>query len=164
VPVHEVFRGETAWKGTVEVFDLSGHRKAKRCYAWQYEDGTETKTVAVLEIPPVDSPESAVKVAIAAKARSSRQDSANRLAHEESNCSPQEIPKRADKSQVERIRKEIHERGECIIKRAELPTLWIRELSADSELNAIWALSVAEHWSFTISPNGDVRFASLVSN
>ena len=72
VPVHEVFRGETAWKGIVEVFDLLGHEKAKRCYAWQYEDGTETKTVAVLEIPPVDSPESAVKVAIAAKARSSR--------------------------------------------------------------------------------------------
>src|SRR6266446_3103191 len=71
-------------------------------------------------------------------------DSANRLAYEESNCSPQEIPKRADKSQVERIRKEIHEHGECIIKRAEVPTLWIRELSADSELNAIWALSVAD--------------------
>jgi hypothetical protein len=89
---------------------------------------------------------------------------ANRLAYEESNCSPQEIPKRADKSQVERIRKEIHERGECIIKRGELHTLWIRELNTASELDAIWALSAAEHWSFTLSPNGDVRFASLISN
>lgn len=69
VPVHEVFQGQTAWQGTVEVFDLFGHAKAKRAYAWQYEDGKETKTVAVLEIPPVDSPESAVKIAIAAKAR-----------------------------------------------------------------------------------------------
>ena len=69
VPVHEVFRGETAWRGTVEVFDLIGHAKAKRAYAWSYQDGGETKSTAVLEIPPVDSPESAVKVAIAAKAR-----------------------------------------------------------------------------------------------
>jgi hypothetical protein len=69
VPVHEVFRGQTAWKGTVEVFDLIGHDKAKRAYAWQYQEGDQTKTVSVLEIPPVNSPESAVKVAIAAKAK-----------------------------------------------------------------------------------------------
>jgi hypothetical protein len=70
VPVHEVFEGQTAWQGTVEVFDLIGHVKAKRAYAWQYQDGPdEIKTVAVLEIPPVDSPESAVKVAIAAQAK-----------------------------------------------------------------------------------------------
>lgn len=70
VPVHEVFQGQTAWRGTVEVFDLIGHSKAKRAYAWQYqEDAKEIKTVAVLEIPPVDSPQTAVKVAIAAKAR-----------------------------------------------------------------------------------------------
>src|SRR5256885_1194913 len=34
VPVHEVFRGETVWQGDVEVFNLIGHSKAKRCYAW----------------------------------------------------------------------------------------------------------------------------------
>jgi len=56
--------------GWVEVFDLIGHAKAKRAYAWQYQDGPdEIKTVAVLEIPPVVSPQSAVKVAIAAKTR-----------------------------------------------------------------------------------------------
>jgi hypothetical protein len=71
VSVHEVFRGQTAWRGNVEVFDLLGHERAKRAYACQYEDGNETKSVAVLEIPPVDSPQSAVQVAIAAKARSS---------------------------------------------------------------------------------------------
>jgi hypothetical protein len=63
------FQGRTAWQGAVEVFDLLCHQKAKRAYAWQYEDGEETKSVAVLEIPPVDSPQSAVKIAIAAKAK-----------------------------------------------------------------------------------------------
>ena len=48
--------------------------------------------------------------------------------------------------------------------RAELHRLWIRELHADNELNAIWALSMAERWSFTIFPHGDVRFAALNSN
>ena len=28
MPVHEVFRGQTVWKGEVEVFDLKGHTKA----------------------------------------------------------------------------------------------------------------------------------------
>ena len=46
-----------------------GHPKAKRAYAWTYRKGDQNKTIAVLEIPPVDSPESAVKVAIASKAR-----------------------------------------------------------------------------------------------
>ena len=36
VPVHEVFKGQTLWNGNVEVFDLSGHPKAKRCYGWTY--------------------------------------------------------------------------------------------------------------------------------
>jgi hypothetical protein len=67
--VCEEFDGQIAWQGTVEVFDLVGHPKAKRAYAWTYRDGDQNKTVAVLEIPPVDSPETAVKVAIAAKAR-----------------------------------------------------------------------------------------------
>jgi hypothetical protein len=68
-PVYESFGGLTAWQGTVEIFDLIGHPKAKRAYVWQYEEGKETKTIAVLEIPPVSSPETAVKVAIAAKSR-----------------------------------------------------------------------------------------------
>ena len=69
VPVKEVFDGETAWEGTVEVFDLVGHPKASRAYAWSYRDGEETKSIVVLQIAPVDSPQSAVKVAIASKAR-----------------------------------------------------------------------------------------------
>ena len=67
VPVHEVFRGQTVWQGNVEVFDLHGHPKAKRCYAWSHLDGPNderTRFVAVLEIPPVVSAETAVRVQI----------------------------------------------------------------------------------------------------
>lgn len=69
VPVKEVFQDKTAWEGEVEVFDLTGHAKAKRCYVWGYPSEKEPdrlEVVAVLEIPPVVSPETAVKVAIAA--------------------------------------------------------------------------------------------------
>lgn len=68
-PVHEVFGGQTVWDGVVEVFDLTGHPKAKRCYAWSYQDGKETRYVAVLELPPVESAQTAVRVAIASKAQ-----------------------------------------------------------------------------------------------
>jgi hypothetical protein len=67
VPVHEVFQGKTVWQGDVEVFDLRGHPKAKRAYAWSHLDGDKderTRFVAVLEIPPVVSAETAVRVQI----------------------------------------------------------------------------------------------------
>ena len=67
--VIELFRSEVAWDGVVETFDLTGHPKAKRCHAWSYEENGEIQFVTVLEIPPVDSPETAVKIAIAAKAK-----------------------------------------------------------------------------------------------
>ena len=70
VPVHDVFQGKTVWQGVVEVFDLTGHPKAKRGYAWSYKgDGgsTDEQFVAVLEIPPVDSPQTAVKVYVASE-------------------------------------------------------------------------------------------------
>jgi hypothetical protein len=70
VPVKEVFEGQTAWEGTVEVFDLVAHPQAKRAYAWSYRDGDQNKTIAVLGIPPVDSPQTAVKASIAAQAKS----------------------------------------------------------------------------------------------
>ncbi|MGA3169476.1 MAG: hypothetical protein ABSE62_00530 [Chthoniobacteraceae bacterium] len=69
VPVREVFRKLVAWEGVVEIYDITGHPKAKRCYAWSYEEDGKTKTIAVLEIPPVDSAQMAVKVAIAAAAK-----------------------------------------------------------------------------------------------
>ena len=68
-PVIDLFRGEVAWDGVVSTFDIQGHPKAKRCYAWSFLQDGEPQYTTVLEIPPVDSPESAVKVAIASKAR-----------------------------------------------------------------------------------------------
>jgi len=67
VPVHEKFQGETAWQGEVEVFDLTGHPKAKRCYGWSY--GEPEQFITILELPPVDSPESAVKVGVSYQVR-----------------------------------------------------------------------------------------------
>ena len=69
VPVTEMIRGKIAWQGDVAVFDLIKHPKAHHCYAWSYDENGTTCIKAVLALPPVDSAETAVKVAIAAKAR-----------------------------------------------------------------------------------------------
>ncbi len=72
VPVEEVFRGKSIWKGNVEVFTLTNHPKAKRAYGWSHPDGkddSDERFVTVLEIPPVVSPETAVKMAIVAQAK-----------------------------------------------------------------------------------------------
>jgi hypothetical protein len=69
VLVREVFQGKTLWNGDVEVFDLNGHPKAKRAYGWSHPEGEGNqgeRFVAVLEIPPVTSPEVAVKISIVA--------------------------------------------------------------------------------------------------
>jgi len=72
VPVKEVFKGKTVWEGDVEVFDLTGHPKAKRAYAWGYPNGKGgLEVVAVLEIPPVESPVTAVRAAIVASQKKS---------------------------------------------------------------------------------------------
>ena len=67
MPVHEVFQGKTLWQGDVEVFDLAGHPKAKRAYGWSHPEGQDNKGerfVAVRKIPPVESAQTAVKMAI----------------------------------------------------------------------------------------------------
>lgn len=75
VPVHEVFRGKTVWRGVVEVFDLTAHPKAKRCYAWSHREGPYDqgeRFVAVLGVPPVDSAQNAVKAAIVQQTRTEK--------------------------------------------------------------------------------------------
>ena len=72
VPVHEVFRGQTVWQGHVEVFDLNGHPKAKRAYAWSHREGPNDqgeRFVTVLEIPPVESAKTAVQASIMADSK-----------------------------------------------------------------------------------------------
>jgi hypothetical protein len=70
VSVKEVFQGQTVWEGAVEVFNLRGHPKARRAYAWSHAtDDKGKRFVAVLELPPVDSAQSAVKAAIVDEAK-----------------------------------------------------------------------------------------------
>jgi len=70
VPVHEIFHGKTLWQGDVEVFDLTGHPKAKRCYGWTH--GEPEEFITILELPPVDSAQSAVKVGISYQIKKAR--------------------------------------------------------------------------------------------
>ena len=66
MPVKEVFRDKTVWEGIVEVFELRGHAKANRVYAWSHDtdDPERKRHVAVLHIHPVTSPVMAVRAAI----------------------------------------------------------------------------------------------------
>ncbi len=69
VPVIERFQGKTVWEGDVEVFDLTGHPKASKGYAWAYDKAKGSEIVAVLELPPVISPRTAVQASIVGKMR-----------------------------------------------------------------------------------------------
>jgi hypothetical protein len=69
VPVIERFQGKTVWEGEVEVFDLIGHPKASKGYAWAYDKAKGSEIVAVLELPPVISPKTAVQASIVGKMR-----------------------------------------------------------------------------------------------
>lgn len=67
VPVKETWEGQTVWEGEVEVFDLPDLTEADRIYAWAYETGNvdqPKRTVTVLHVPPVTSPEKAVRASI----------------------------------------------------------------------------------------------------
>jgi len=66
VAVVEKFGEKTVWSGVVSIFSLEGHPQADKCYAWSspIEGSTKRRYYAVLHIPPVDSPEKAVRAAI----------------------------------------------------------------------------------------------------
>jgi hypothetical protein len=66
VPVLETFQGKTVWDGVVQVFAITGHEQASRCYAWSSPvEGSENQRVfAVLHQPPIESPLDAVRAAI----------------------------------------------------------------------------------------------------
>lgn len=79
VPVKETFRGQTVWEGIVEVFDLRGHPKAKRVYAWAHDtDDTQKprRHVTVLHIAPVLSAAMAVRAAIREEFRNANPEEA----------------------------------------------------------------------------------------
>lgn len=68
VPVVETFRGETVWKGIVEVFTVT-QPPPKLAYAWPIEGQTEREFVTVLGDAPVDSPIAAVRAWLASEAK-----------------------------------------------------------------------------------------------
>jgi len=73
VPVKEVFQGKTVWEGIVEVFELVGHPKAPRAYAWAHDTDNPKKPrrhVTVLHIHPITSAREAVRAAIVQESRS----------------------------------------------------------------------------------------------
>ncbi len=70
VPVIETFKGKTVWDGVVQVFELRGHSKASKCYAWSHETDDKwdrrkinRRFVVVLHQGKIDSPQAAVKAA-----------------------------------------------------------------------------------------------------
>ena len=72
VPVKETFQGKTVWEGIVEVFDLHGHPKAARVYAWAHETDNPQKPVrhvTVLHLHPIKSAQDAVRAVILQEAR-----------------------------------------------------------------------------------------------
>ena len=67
VPVKKVFQGQTVWEGEVEVFDLPDSQDANRIYAWAHDTDNvdqRRRTVTVLHVAPVLSPELAVRASI----------------------------------------------------------------------------------------------------
>ena len=73
MPVKATFQGKTIWEGIVEVFEIRGHPKAPRVYAWSHETDdpkNPRRHVTVLHIAPILSAEAAVKAAIVQEFRS----------------------------------------------------------------------------------------------
>jgi hypothetical protein len=73
VAVIEKFGDKTVWQGIVHVFEIEGNEKADKCYAWSspIEGSKKRRYYAVLHIPPVDSPEKAVRASIVQNHRKS---------------------------------------------------------------------------------------------
>ncbi len=68
MPVRETFEGQVVWEGVVQIFELEG-ATATTGYAWDHalDDTEEHRVVAVLHQGPVDSPQAAVRAAIASE-------------------------------------------------------------------------------------------------
>ena len=75
VPVIERLEGKTVWRGEVEIFALIGHPDASKGYAWAYDKKSGSEPVAMLELPPVSSPLTAVHAARAGLAKSKKKGS-----------------------------------------------------------------------------------------
>jgi hypothetical protein len=65
--VIEGWKEEIVWQGEVEVFTLNGHPTAKVAFGWKHFFGDDF--IAVVGLPPIESPNAAVREVIVAKAR-----------------------------------------------------------------------------------------------
>ena len=72
VPIREFHQGQLVWQGVVHVFDLEGHPKATRAYAWSaaIDGSTKRRYYAVLQLGGIKTPLDAVRAAVVAEARS----------------------------------------------------------------------------------------------
>lgn len=63
VTVHEKQGGRTVWYGTVYVFDLNGHNRAPRAYAWSISEEVQAapQVITVLHKGLVTGPSEAVR-------------------------------------------------------------------------------------------------------
>jgi hypothetical protein len=68
IPVVETFRGQTVWKGTVEVFDVAEPPPAV-AYGWAVESDAGPQYVTVKGQPPASSPIAAVRVWLVAQSK-----------------------------------------------------------------------------------------------
>jgi hypothetical protein len=84
LPVKELFEGKTVWEGVVHVFDLEGHPKATRAYAWSspIEGSNRRRFYAVLHLGGIRSPLDAVRAAIVAENNGKRRDEARIISHD----------------------------------------------------------------------------------
>lgn len=79
VPVRETFQGQPVWEGAVHVFNLEGHPKATRAYAWSSPlEGTDKRRFfAVLQLGAIKTPLDAVRAAIVAEHRTQSENERN---------------------------------------------------------------------------------------
>src|SRR5438046_2921910 len=72
VPVRERFGNQTVWDGIVHIFDLEGHPKTKRAYAWSaLQDDGKRAFITVLHLPPITLPKEAVRALVTVLEKSS---------------------------------------------------------------------------------------------
>ena len=62
--VDERFSSEVAWRGSVHVFDLTGHATATRAFAWSDPTANGPRFTSVLAVHPVMDAVDAVRAAI----------------------------------------------------------------------------------------------------
>ena len=68
--IREFFQGQLVWDSEVETFAIKHHPQVSICYAWAYQgDDGKQSYAAVLKLPPVNSPQTAVKAALVAQVK-----------------------------------------------------------------------------------------------